>query len=63
MRNDKLPAIRVQIKIFTRFAFKLVFRVIGRSLPWDIPLTFKRAVIHNLHVISSVIFKSLQICK
>ena len=28
--NDKLPGFRVQLKIFTRFLFKLVFRVSGR---------------------------------
>ena len=27
MTNDKLPAFRVELKIFTKFAFKLVFRV------------------------------------
>ena len=33
MTKDKLPAFRVQLKIFTRFAFKLVFRVTGKSVP------------------------------
>ena len=33
MTKDKLPAFRVQLKIFTRFVFKLVFRVTGRSVP------------------------------
>ena len=31
MTKDKLPAFRVQLKIFTRFVFKLVFSVNGRS--------------------------------
>ena len=31
MTNDKLPAFRVELKIFTRFVFKLVFS--GRSVP------------------------------
>ena len=33
MTNVKLPAFRVELKIFTIFIFKLVFRVNGRSLP------------------------------
>ena len=33
MTNDKLPAFRVELKIFTSFVFKLVFRVSGRSVP------------------------------
>ena len=33
MTKDKLPAFRVQLKIFARFLFKLVFRVSGRSVP------------------------------
>ena len=33
MTKDKLPAFRVQLKIFTRFVFKLVFRVTGKSVP------------------------------
>ena len=32
MTKDKLPAFRVQLKIFTRFVFKLVIRVSG-SVP------------------------------
>ena len=51
MTNNKLPAFRVELKVSTRFVFKLVFRVSGRSLPWDIPLTCKHTVLHNLHVI------------
>ena len=50
MTNDKLPTFRVELKIFTRFIFKLVFRGSG-SVPWDIPLTSKRTGVHNLHVI------------
>ena len=42
---------RVELKIFTRFAFKLVFRFSGRSLPWDKPPTSKSTDAHNLHVI------------
>ena len=33
MTNYKLPAFRVELKIFTRFVFKLVFRVTGRIVP------------------------------
>ena len=34
MTNDKLPAtFRIQLKIFTRFVFKVVFRVSRRSVP------------------------------
>ena len=32
MTNDKLPTFRVELKIFTRFMFKLVFRGSG-SVP------------------------------
>ena len=32
MTNDKLLTFRVQLKIFTRFAFKLFFRVSGKSV-------------------------------
>ena len=31
--NDKLPAFRIKLKTFTKFVFKLVFRVSGRSVP------------------------------
>ena len=47
MTNDKLPTFRVELKIFTRFVFKLVFRVSGKMVPQDIPLTSKRTRIHN----------------
>ena len=33
MTKDKLPAFRVQLNILTKFVFKLVFRVGGRSVP------------------------------
>ena len=33
MTNDKVPAFRVELKIFTRFVFKLVFGVSGRIVP------------------------------
>ena len=49
--NDKRQVTRVELKIFTRFVFKLVFRVSERSVPWDKPLTSKCAGAHNLHVI------------
>ena len=41
MTNDELPRFTDELKIFTRFVFKLVFWVSERSVPWDIPLTFK----------------------
>ena len=31
--DDNLPAFRVELKIFIRFVFKLIFRVSGRSVP------------------------------
>ena len=42
---------RVKLRIFTRFALKLVFRVSGRSVPWDKPPTSKWTGVENLHVI------------
>ena len=33
MTNCKLPTFRVELKIFTRFVFRLVFRVTGRIVP------------------------------
>ena len=51
MANDKLPAFRLELKIFTRFVLKLVFRVSERSVPWDIPLTSRRTGVHSLYVI------------
>ena len=51
MTNDNLPAFTAQLKIFTRFVFKPVFRVSGRGEPLDIPLTSKRIGVQNLHVI------------
>ena len=49
--NDERQVTRVELKIFTRFVFKLVFRVSGRSVPWDKSLTFKRTGVHNLNAI------------
>ena len=49
--NDERQVTRVELKIFTRFVFKLVFRVSGRSVPWDKSLTSKDTGVHNLHVI------------
>ena len=49
--NDERQVTRVELKIFTRFVFKLVFRVSGRSVPWDKPLTSKCTGVHNLNVI------------
>ena len=36
MTNEKLPAFRVELKIFTRLEFLLDFRVSGRSVVLDI---------------------------
>ena len=33
MMNDELPLFRVELKIFTRFVFKLVSRVSGKGVP------------------------------
>ena len=52
MANDKLPAFRLELKIFTRFVLKLVFRVSGRSELWDIPVTSKRTDVHNFQLLS-----------
>ena len=49
--NDERQVTRVELKIFTRFAFKLVFRVSGRIVPWDKPATSKCIGVHNLHVV------------
>ena len=49
--NDERQVSRVEWKIFTRFVFKLVFRVSGRSVPWDKSLTSKGTGAYNLHVI------------
>ena len=49
--NNGGPVTRVELKIFTRFVFKLVFRVTGRSVPCNKHLTSKRTGVHNLHVI------------
>ena len=51
LANDERQITRVELMIFTRFAFKIVFRVSGRSVPWDKPPTSKRTGVHNLHVI------------
>ena len=45
--NDEWQVTRAELKIFTRFAFKLVFRVSGGSVPWDKPPTSTQAGIHN----------------
>ena len=55
LANDERQITRVELMIFTRFAFKIVFRVSGRSVPWDKPPTSKRTGVHNLNVI--LIFK------
>ena len=54
MTNDKLPAFRGDLKIFTRFAFKSVFRVSGRRVAWDKPVTSKRTDGHNFQVLSVI---------
>ena len=41
MTKEKLPAFRVELKIFTRLVFKPDFRASGRSVVLDIPLTSK----------------------
>ena len=51
LANDERQVTRVELKIFTRLVFKLVFRVSGRSVPWYKPLTSKRTGVHNLHAI------------
>ena len=48
--NDERQVTRVELKIFTKFAFKLVFRVSGRNVPCDKPPTSKHMGVHNLHV-------------
>ena len=34
MTNDKVPAFRFELKIFTRFAFKLVLIISGKSVQY-----------------------------
>ena len=46
MTKDKLPALRVALKIFIRFVFKLAFRVSGRSVPWDSQIHSELALVH-----------------
>ena len=42
MTNDKFPELS---EIYSQdFVFKLVFRVSGRSVPWDKPLTSKGTI-------------------
>ena len=48
---DDRQVIRIELKIFTRSAFKLGFRVSGRSMSWDKPPTSKLAGVHNLRAI------------
>ena len=54
LANDERQITRVELMIFTRFAFKIVFRVSGRSVPWDRPLTSKGTGAHNLYAMLSV---------
>ena len=49
---------RGDLKIFTRFAFKSVFRVSGRSVAWDKPVTSKRTDGHNFQVLSVIAYWS-----
>ena len=49
--NDERQVTQIELKIFTRFVFKLVLWVSGRSVPWDKPPTSKHTGVHNLHVI------------
>ena len=48
--NDEWEVTRVELKTFTRFTFKLVFRLSGRSVPWDKPPASKHTGVHNLHI-------------
>ena len=41
MTNNELPAFRVEFKIFTRFIFKLVFRVSGSKGVHDFHVIFR----------------------
>ena len=47
--NDE-QVIRVELKGFTRFVLKLVFRASGRIVPRDKAPTSKRTGLYNLHV-------------
>ena len=57
--DDKLPGFRVELKTFTRFVFKLVFRVSGRGVLRDIPVTSKRTGVHNFQLLSVKAYWSL----
>ena len=48
--DDKLPVFRDNLKIFTTFAFRLVFRI-SEGVPWDISVTSKRKDAHNFQVL------------
>ena len=61
MTNEKLPAFRVVLRIFTRLVFMLDFRVSGRSVVLDIPLTSKCTGVHIYMKFSKGNF--LLICK
>ena len=49
--NDERQVSRVEFKIFTRFVFKLAFRVSESSMSWDKPPTSKGRGAYNLHAI------------
>ena len=61
--NEKLLVFSVESTIFTTFVFKLVFRVKGRSAPWDIPGTSKRTMYTIYMKFSNVAHESFLICK
>ena len=44
---------RVELKMFTRFEFKLVFRVSDRSVACDKPVPSKHTDVHNCQVLSA----------
>ena len=50
IRQEIIDIDKRKLKMFTRFVSKLVFKVIGKSALWDIPVTSKRIDIHILHV-------------
>ena len=42
---------RVDLKIFTRFLLKPVFRVSGRSVPRDVSVASKHTDVHNFQAL------------
>ena len=49
--DNKLPVFRVDLKMFTRFLFKPVFRVSGTSVPQDVSVASRHTDVRNFQVL------------